>query len=103
LLGLAPSSSLAAEIPLLQLSTPKSAIDFTECFASVQTAQAKPLAFVPFETGGGWISNEGANGVINPYRIRVLDAGAGTEVRALIYRRDGTEDLRIVEAIQGCS
>jgi hypothetical protein len=102
LLNLAASAPLVADVPLLEGSTSRSASEFEACFAGIQKAQSQPLWIVPYENGGARISNEGATGVTNPYQIRVVQTGAETLIRALVRRREGTEDRRLVESIKAC-
>ena len=62
-------------------STAKQTGQFVACFAGVETQSAQPWAFVPKENGGGTLSNVGANGVRNPYFVRVADLGSKREIR----------------------
>ncbi len=101
LLSVAAPGALTADVPLLERSTSKSASAFGSCFASVQQARSQALWFVPFETGGASISNEGTLGVANPFRIRVVEASGRTEISASISNRDGTEN-RLETDIKSC-
>ena len=102
LLNFAATAPSIPYIPLLEGSTSKAASEFVACFAADQEAQSKPLSFLPYPSGGGRISNEGAAGVTNPYQVRVVEAGGQTSIRALIGHQDGIEDCLLVLSIKHC-
>lgn len=91
----------AADAPLLAGSTAKSIDQFESCFVAIQQRQSRPSWFVPNALGGR-ISNEGADGVANPYQIRFTQSAAQNRVEAFIARRGGPEEGAIVEAIKSC-
>jgi hypothetical protein len=96
-----PAHDPTADVPLLEGSTPKSMSEFGSCFASIEQAQSRPLSFVPYENGGR-ISNQGANGVRNPYQIRFTEGHGQSRIEAFIGSRGGPEERPLVDAIRRC-
>ena len=90
-----------ADAPLVAGSTSKSMHEFESCFVSIQQAQSRPLWLVPHEHGGR-ISNEGTDGVRNPYQIRFTEAAGHNRIEAFIGRRGEPEERPLVEAIKSC-
>ena len=90
-----------AHTPLLDGSTAKSASDFRSCFVASERKQSHPVSTVPHEDGVR-ISNEGATGVSNPYRLRFTERDNGNHVQLLIARSDGPEVKPLVEAVKSC-
>ena len=79
-------------------TTTKATGQFVACFAGVETEAAQPWSFVPKENGGGTLSNAGANGVRNPYFVRVADRGSKREIRLeATEAASGTAVLRAVD------
>lgn len=90
-----------ADAPLVAGSTSKSMHEFEACFVSIQQAQSRPLWLVPHEQGGR-ISNEGTDGVRNPYQIRFTEAAGHNLIEAFIGRRGEPEERPLIEAIKSC-
>jgi hypothetical protein len=103
LLNVAAQAGAVHGPPLVQASTSRSMQEFTECFASTQRQAARPLWIVPNAGGGGRISNDGAQGVSNPYRIRFTASEGGNGVELFLARRDAGEEQALTAAIKGCS
>ncbi len=93
--------SPTADAPLIAGSTVKSINQFESCFVAIQQRQSRPSWFVPNELGGH-ISNEGTDGVDNPYQVRFTQIGVQMRIEAFIARRGGPEEGAIVDAIQRC-
>jgi hypothetical protein len=103
LLNMAASAlTPAGEVPLASNATARSMQEFSRCFMASQERQSRPLWIVPNEGGGGRISNDGAQGVTNPYRIRFTPAGASNEVQLFLAQRDPAEEQALLEAVRGC-
>ena len=90
-----------APTPLLDGTTAKSASDFRQCFVALERDKSHPVSLVPHEDGVR-ISNEGANGVSNPYRLRFTERSDGNRVQLVIARSDGPEAKPLVEAVKSC-
>jgi hypothetical protein len=103
LLNVAAQASAVQEAPRVQASTARSMQEFSQCFVSTQERAARPLWIVPNEGGGGRISNDGARGVSNPYRIRFTAGDGGNGVELFLARRDPGEEQALVAAVKGCS
>ncbi len=102
LLNAAATAALAtAETPLLDGATSKSVTEFGQCFVSAQHSLARPVSLVPYEDGVR-ISNEGATGVTNPYRIRFTEAASGNRIQVLIGRPNSPEVQPLVKGVKGC-
>ncbi len=93
--------SPTADAPLIAGSTAKSSDQFESCFVAIQQRQSRPSWFLPNELGGR-ISNEGTDGVDNPYQVRFTQSGVRNRIEAFIARRGGPEEGAIVDAIQRC-
>ncbi|MBA3526275.1 MAG: hypothetical protein H0T82_05070 [Sphingomonas sp.] len=96
-----PALVPTADAPLIAGSTSKSMHEFGSCFVSIQEAQSRPSWFVPHERGGR-ISNEGTQGVRNPYQIRFTEADGRTRIEAFIAHRGDAQDRSIADAIKRC-
>ncbi len=91
----------AGDLPFFAGSTAKSIDQFETCFVGIQQRQSRPSWFVPHESGGR-ISNAGADGVDNPYRIRFSQSAARNRIEVFIARRGGPAEGAIVDAIKTC-
>ncbi len=92
----------ADDVPLITNGTSKSMHDFSQCFISSQERLARALWIVPNEGGGGSISNDGALGVTNPYRIRFTKGAQGNEVEVFITKGDPAEEQTVLKAAKSC-
>lgn len=92
----------ADALPVIEGSTSRSMHEFSRCFITTQERQSRPWWMVPNEGGGGRISNDGAQGVSNPYRIRFTPRGGGNDVELHVARRDPAEEKALAEAVRGC-
>ena len=101
LLSAAPD--VGAEVPLMAASTQRSMHEFSECFIAAQDRQARPWWMVPSRADGGRISNVGAEGIANPYRIRFTEDGRTNAVEVFIARRDAGEEQILLEAVRSCA
>jgi hypothetical protein len=100
LLLLSATVSDPVDAPLLAGSTSKSVREFEQCFLTAQQRQSSAVWVVAHEDGAR-ISNEGAPGVANPYRIRLVEKGARNELKLFFDRADGTEGP-VLEAVRRC-
>jgi hypothetical protein len=93
---------MSPEAPVLTGDTSKSLSDFRQCFAAIEQQHARPISMVPYEDGGARISNEGAIGVTNPYRIRFTQGARVNHVQASIAQSGGAEAKTLVDGIKSC-
>lgn len=91
-----------ADAPLISTSTSKSFHAFESCFVSIQENQSRPSWLVPHEDGGR-ISNEGTDGISNPYRIRFTKSAGRNRIEAFIGRRDAADERPLLAALKSCS
>ena len=98
----AQATTPAAEGQVVQGATERSVQEFSRCFANTQERQARPWWMVPNSGGGARISNAGAEGVSNPYRIRFTAGEQRNEVQLFLTRRDPAEETKLVEAVRSC-
>lgn len=98
----AQAVSPAGDAPVVEGGTARSVHEFSRCFASTQERQARPWWMVPNPSGGARISNAGADGVSNPYRIRFTAGSQGNQVQLFLAERDAAEESRLVEAVRNC-
>ena len=93
--------AVSADQPLLDGVSAKSSTEFRQCFVAIERQRAHPVSLIPHEDGVR-ISDEGATGVSNPYRLRFTERSEGNHVRLLIARADGPEAKPLVEAVKSC-
>jgi hypothetical protein len=98
----AQAISPAADTPVVEGATSRSVQEFSRCFASTQEQQSRPWWMVPNQGGGARISNAGAEGVSNPYRIRFTAGEQRNEVQLFLTQRDPAEETKLVEAVRSC-
>jgi len=104
LLSAAPGMSAGDGAPLMEATTRKSMDEFSQCFIAAQDRQGHAWWMVPGRNGGGRISNDGAQGVANPYYLRFSEgAGRGNAVELRIASRDPAEAQRLSEAVRSCA
>ena len=101
LLNLASVALPLAPTPLLDGTTTKSATDFRQCFIAIERQRSHPISLIPHEDGVR-ISNEGATGVSNPYRLRFTELSQGNRIQLMIGHPDGPEAKPLMEAVKSC-
>ena len=97
----ASAAAMSPEAPVLTGDTSKSLSDFRQCFAAIEQQHARPISMVPYEDGAR-ISNEGAIGVTNPYRIRFTQGARVNHVQASIAQSGSAEAKTLVDCIKSC-
>ena len=87
-------------MPLIDVGSTKTPVDFSACFARAEDRSGRAWAFMP-SGHGGTFTDSGAHGAPASYWLQVRGAGTATHLR--LFAADGGQATSpTIEAVEQC-